>query len=50
MQLANNPIHNFFFKKEDSTTISLIRILTAAVILLTLINDIPFVVDYYSDE
>ena len=50
MQLANNPIHNFFFKKEDSTTISLIRILTATVILLTLINDLPFIVDYYSDE
>ena len=50
MQLTRNPIYSFFFKKEDYTTIGLIRILTAAVILLTLINDIPFVVDYYSDD
>ena len=40
MQLIR-AIDKFFFKKEDCSTIGLIRISTAAVILLTLIND-PF--------
>jgi len=50
MQLTNNPIYSFFFKKEDCTTMGILRVLTAAVILLSLINDLPFVVDYYSDD
>lgn len=50
MQLTNNPIYKFFFKKENYTTLGLLRILTAAVLLLSLINDFPFVVDYFSDE
>ncbi|MCH8003359.1 MAG: HTTM domain-containing protein [Nanoarchaeota archaeon] len=48
--IKKNIIYEFFFKKEDYTTIGLLRILTAAVILLSLINDLPFVVDYYSDD
>lgn len=43
-------IQTFFFKEEGCSTIGLIRILTSAVILLSLINDIPFVVDYFSDD
>jgi len=46
----DSPIYKFFFKKENYTTIGLLRILTATVLLLLLINDFPFVVDYYSDE
>jgi len=48
--IKNNIINELFFKKENYSTIGLLRILTAAVILLSLINDLPFVVDYYSDE
>ena len=50
MQLNNNPIYKFFFKKENYTTLGLLRILTTTVLLLSLINDFPFVVDYFSDE
>ena len=50
MQLTNNTIYKFFFKKENYSTIGLLRILTAAVLLMSLINDLPFVVDYFSDE
>ena len=46
----DSPIYKFFFKKENYTTIGLLRIFTATVLLLSLINDFPFVVDYYSDE
>ena len=49
MQLIR-VIDKFFFKKEDCLTIGLVRILTAAVILLALINDLPFAADYYSDN
>jgi len=45
-----NPISKFFFKKEDCSTIGLIRILTALVLLMSLINDFPFVIDYFSDQ
>jgi len=48
--IKKNIINEFFFKKEDYSTMGLLRILTAIVILLSLINDLPFVVDYYSDE
>jgi len=50
MRLNNNIIYKFFFKKENYSTIGLLRILTATVLLMSLINDLPFVVDYFSDE
>ena len=43
-------IDKFFFKKENCYTTGLIRILTAAVLLLLLLNDLPFAADYYSDD
>jgi hypothetical protein len=46
----NRQLGNFFFKKEDCSTIGLIRIFTAAVLLLSLLNDLSFVSDYYSNE
>lgn len=49
MQLIR-AIDKFFFKKEDCSTIGLVRIFTAVVILLALINDLPFAADYYSDN
>jgi len=46
----SNIIDRFFFKKEKYYTLGLLRILAALVLLLSLINDLPFVVDYFSDE
>ena len=48
MQL--NLAHKFFFKKENCATIGVLRILVALILLMSLINDIPFAISYFSDE
>lgn len=48
MQL--NLVHKFFFKKENCATIGMLRILVALILLMSLINDIPFAISYFSDE
>ena len=40
----------FFFERENYSTLGLLRVLTALVLLMALINDLPFVTDYFSDE
>jgi len=50
MQLKKSLVYRFFFKKENCTTIGILRILVASVLLFSLINDLPFVTNYFSDE
>ena len=50
MTAVYSRINKFFFQEEDYSTIGLIRILAAGVIFMSLVNDIPFLNDYYSSD
>jgi hypothetical protein len=48
-QVYKNFEH-FFFEKEKSSTMGIVRICLSLVLLFSLLNDLPFIMHYYSND